>query len=159
MKKFLTIFLILLVIFISVGCSSGSKREKVANDFISAYYKQYEYRDKLIELRKNEISNTKVEEYINIIFGELLTENAKNRLISNRIIPKWDIIYSNVNNATVSNMGFTIAKNEIEGTLSYSATIIYELLNGEKVEGEISGLIMIIDDKGTYKVENFKIIQ
>ncbi len=157
MKKTLTLFLALLVALAFIGCNAYDNKEEVAIDFINSYYSQYEKKDALEELSKSQFSATKTDAFIIQIFGDLLTEKGKEKLVANRIIPKLDVLNSTVNKAKASGFKFQKADNQVEGTLSFSALITNEHDDSKESEFEVTGLIRIVDDNEKYRVDNFGI--
>ncbi|MDF2594418.1 MAG: hypothetical protein K0R69_759 [Clostridia bacterium] len=157
MEKTLALFLALLVALGFIGCNAYDNKEEVAIDFINSYYSQYEKKDDLEELTKSQLYHTKIDAFVVQIFGDLLTEKGKEKLAANRIIPKLDVLDSNINKATASNFKFEEADNYPEGTLSFRALITNAYDDSSESEFEVTGLIRIVDDNEKYRVDNFKI--
>lgn len=169
----LMLAIVAIVLFLS-SCNYKNEYEKKAEEFINLYYAQYEKKSEIEEIFNfNEdiisdetdaliygihdgIFDKKVEEFFDRNFGEILTKDEKLRLISNRVIPKADVINSDIIKAIVSSIEFDEINNQNEGTLSFSAIIINEHIDGENTKSEKSGIIRLVKDGDNLKVDYFK---
>lgn len=136
------------------------------------YYSQYEKKDEIEEIFhydlaeeiKSEeepaiVSNTlqeeMIDEFIDRNFKDILTDRAKEILISNRLIPNKDVLDSDKVKATIVDIEFS--EGEEEGELLFTITIDYEEEDGNKSTSMEKGWIKIMEDEGTLKVDGFKI--
>lgn len=154
MKRCRAFLVTLITALCIVGCGSNNE-ERVATEFIASYYAQFERRSDLEELRKSQFSEDQMEMFIAQAFDDLLTLEAKDKLVSNRLIPKFDVLDSDVSTAKISEIKFEKADNQIQGTLSFSATIKYTHDDGKVTEGRATGLIRIVNIDDKYKVDSF----
>lgn len=155
MKRNCRFLVTLIVVFSLIGCSTSNNEERVATEFITSYYAQFERRSELEELRKSQFSEEKMELFITQAFDDLLTRDAKDKLVSNRLIPRFEVLDSNVSTAKISEIRFEKADNQIQGTLSFSATIKYTHDDGKVTKEKVTGFIRIINLDGKYKVDSF----
>ena len=155
MKRNCRFLVTLIAVFSLIGCGSSNNEERVASEFITSYYAQFERRSDLEELRKLQFSEEKMELFIAQAFDDLLTRDAKDKLVSNRLIPRFEVLDSNVSTAKISEIRFEKADNQIQGTLSFSATIKYTHDDGKVTEGKATGLIRIVNIDDKYKVDSF----
>ena len=155
MKKNCRFLVTLIAVFSLIGCGSSNNEERVASEFITSYYAQFERRSDLEELRKLQFSEEKMELFIAQAFDDLLTREAKDTLVSNRVIPKFDVLVSDVSTAKISGIKFEKADNQIKGTLTFSVTIKYSHDDGKVTEEKVRGFIRIVNLDGKYKVDSF----
>lgn len=156
MKKLLRFLCTLMIVFTLIGCGINNE-ERVAAEFIASYYAQFERRSDLVELKNSQFAEEQMETFITQSFDELLTRNAIDTLVSNRLIPKLDVLESNIATAKITGIKFGKADNQIEGTLSFKANIKYTYNDGNFTEEIVTGLIRIVSTNGKYKVDSFKI--
>lgn len=175
MKKVGILLVFITIVLFFTSCNYRNEYEEKADEFINLYYAQYEKKSEIEEtltLNENIISGEvdtliygihdsifekKIEEYFEQNFGDIITEDEKLRLVRNRVIPNADVINSDIVKATVSSIEFDESNNQNEGTLSFSAIIIYEHIDGENTKSEKSGIISLVKDGDDLKVDYFKI--
>jgi len=169
MKKFkISVVLVISTIFM-FACITQSKEEVKAKEFISAYYSQYAKKDEIkaifetvlvpgvtataMEMDFNEL----LADFFYANFDGMLTEKAISNILDKRIIPTMVVLDTDIIKATVKEVKFIEAKNQIEGTLSFTAKIIFEQLDGSKTEETTTGLIRVIEESGFWLIDNFKL--
>jgi len=169
MKKFkISIVLVLSTIFM-FACITQSKEEVKAKEFISAYYSQYAKKDEIKAIFESllvpEATETTVtvdftkllSDFLYANFDGMLTEKAMSDLLEKRIIPTKDVLDTDIIKATVKDVKFIEAKNQIEGTHSFTAKIIFEHSDSVKTEETTTGLIRVIEESGFWLIDNFKL--
>ena len=182
-QLWVTLISIILIVILAAGLlgnppnkpsRTSEDYEERAAEFISLFYNQYENRDELLEIfliddellleLENNPSNDgfydsfrkeEIEGLIEESFGDILTIDAKSRLISNGIIPHA-VINSKMIKATVSNIEFDELDADNEQSL-FNALIIYEPIDGEPIEVEEKGVIRLVEDAGVLKVDYFDV--
>ena len=158
MKKFL-VMLLSIIMTISLYACSVSDKEKAASMFISSYYAQYENKEEIKDLLNSANPPAEIEAFISDNFINQLTEKGKIALISNRILPKFDVLESQITKAEADDYSFSEADNEIEGTLRFSAKVSFRYEDGSSSEKVVTGLIRIENENGRYLVDGFKFIE
>jgi len=158
LKKFLFVILFLFVVLSSYSCDVNNE-EKAAITFIDSYYAQYENKAEIEDIINSVNPPAEIEAFISDSFDGLLTEKCKNTLVSNRIIPKFDVLESEIIKAEADDHKFSKAENEIDGTLKFYAKVSFKNQDGSSSEKEVTGLIQIVHDNGRYMVDGFKFIQ
>jgi hypothetical protein len=141
--------------FSSCSCVADDE-ENAAITFISSYYAQYENKAVVKYLINSANPQAEIEAFITNSFDGLLTEKCRNTLVSNRIIPKFDVLESDIVNAEADDYKFSKADNEIYGTLKFNAVVSYEHEDGSLSTEEVAGLIRIVNENGRYKVDWFR---
>lgn len=157
-KKILVMFLSLLMALASCSCVVNDE-EKAAITFISSYYAQYENKAEVKDLINSANPQSEIEAFITNNFDGLLTEKCRNTLVSNRIIPKFDVLESDIVKAVADDYVFSKADNEIDGTMKFNAVVSYEHEDGTLSTEEVAGLIRIIKENGRHMVDWFRFIQ
>lgn len=171
MKKTTLITAILVLTFVLVSCSRSeiNSIEDMANDFLKLYYSQYTVKKKIseaFEITINEdletqepiLTNGKnIDDYITDYFGEVLTENAKQKLPANRVIPDKRMLDSKIAKAEIVSVSFEEAENQREGTLSFKANILYNYEDGTETNSIESGLIWTEWEEEKLKIDGFRI--
>jgi len=169
MKKIkISIVLVISIIFM-FGCITQSKEEVKAKEFISAYYGQYAKKDEIEAIFETMLIPEATETTMTVDFNKLLsdflyanfdgmlTEKAAINLLNKRVIPTKDILDTDIIKATVKDVKFIEAKNQIKGTLSFTAKIIFEHSDGVKTEEMTTGLIRVIEESDFWLIDNFKL--
>lgn len=164
----IAIFIILALVF--VGCSSSNDPKEKAEEFLNMYYGQYEKKDKINEIaNQSNLGSTNsgedllivcsegqaqaIMEFIDENFKDMLTDNAKELLVSNRLIPKLDVLDSDIVKATVASVEF----DEDEENLTFNVSIEYEHEDGSTSTSSAKGWIKIVEEEGKLKVDGFKV--
>lgn len=150
MKLFIVIFCLTSILLSCKGTKIETK-EDIAKQFLELYYDQYSYKEKIsqaFEIDLDRISKgpivaneEKIDDYINLSFGEILTEGAKEALSANRVLPDFKMIESNVISAKTINIQLEEAADYKEGTLSFAANILYTYEDGTLAESIERGLV------------------
>lgn len=169
MKAIKTVIILLISTTLLLACSTASKQEKKAKDFISAYYHQYAQKEELKAIFEDgfvlEVSETAISlpfdealsEFLYANFDHMLTEKAIIDLLNKRILPTKEFIDASIIQATVKKVKFVEAKNEIEGTLSFTAIVVFERSDGAKTEETKTGLIRLVDKSDEWLVDYFRL--
>jgi len=164
----ITIVLVISTIFM-FACSTQNKQEVKAKEFISAYYNQYAKKEEIKTLFETgmipEVTETAItvpfdeslSDFMSENFDSMLTDEAVSNLLEKRIIPAKDVLDTDIVKATVKEITFTEAKNEIEDTLSFTAKIIFEHTEGAKTEETTTGLIRVVKESDDWLIDNFKL--
>jgi len=150
------------------ACISQSREEVKAKEFISAYYSQYAKKDEIKAIFEillvPEVTETAMtidfnkllSDFMYANFDGMLTEKATSNLLDKRIIPTKDVLDTDIIRATVKDVKFIEAKNQIDGTLSFTAKIMFEYSDGTKTEETSAGLIRVVEESGFWLIDNFK---
>lgn len=175
MKKACIILVFITIVLFFTSCNYRNEYEEKAEKFINLYYSQYENKSEIEEIltfnennilaeaesstygTDDSIFENKIEKFFEQNFGDIISEDEKLRLIRNRVIPNADVINSDIVKATVSNIEFHESNNQNEYTLSFSAIIIYEHIDGENTKSEEKGIISLVKDGDDIKVDYFEI--
>ncbi|MGB4590504.1 MAG: hypothetical protein WBI17_14915 [Clostridiaceae bacterium] len=169
MKKIKISIVLVISTMIMFACITQSKEDATAKEFISAYYSQYAKKDEIKAIFETllvpEITETAITTDFNKLladffyanFDGMLTEKAISNLLNKRIIPTLAVLDTDIIKATVKNVKFVEAKNQIKGTLSFTAKIIFEHSDGAKTEETTTGLIRVIEESGFWLIDSFKL--
>lgn len=164
----ISIVLMISTIFM-FACITQSREEVKAKEFISAYYSQYAKKDEIkaifVPMLVPEVTETAMtidfnkllSDFMYANFDGMLTEKATSNLLNKRIIPTKDILDTDIIRATVKDVKFIEAKNQIEGTLSFTAKVIFEHLDGTKSDENSTGLIRVIEESDFWLIDNFEV--
>lgn len=169
MKKLKISMVLVISTMMMFSCIGQSKEEARAKEFISAYYGQYAKKDEIKAifetlLHPEAIDENTTSDFTQLLsdffyanFDGMLTEKAISSLLNKRVIPPLVILDTDVIKATVKEVKFVEAKNEIEGMLAFTAKIIFEHSDGKKTEETATGLIRVIEESGFWLIDNFKL--
>ena len=168
MKKIKFSIVLMISTIVMFACITQSKEEMKAKEFISAYYSQYAKKDEIKAMFETmlvpDVTETAITAEFNKLladffyanFDGMLTEKAISNLLEKRVIPTKDVLDTDINRAVVKDVIFIEAKNQIEGTLSFTAKIMFEHSDGTKTEEISTGLIRVIEESGFWLIDNFK---
>lgn len=169
MKKIKILIVLMISTIFMFACITQSKEERQAKVFISAYYNQYAKKDEIKAIFEPMLAPEGTETAMTIDFNKLLsdfmyanfdgmlTEKAISNLLNKRIIPTRDVLDTDIIRATVKDVKFIEAKNQIDGTLSFTAKIKFEHSDGTKSEQTTTGLIRVIEESDFWLIDNFKL--
>ncbi|NLY77719.1 MAG: hypothetical protein GX080_06490 [Tissierellia bacterium] len=168
MRKVSIILLLVFLAVFCVGCNSNKGPQAKAEKFLNAYYSQYEKKDEIEEIfESGDLNGTdsdelvivsdgvqeqKIKDFIDRNFKDMLTERGRDLLVSNRLIPKADVLDSDIVKATIVKVEFDTSEDDNEN-LSFSLDIDYEHEDGSNTNSSEKGWIRVIDEEGTLKVD------
>lgn len=161
MKKFVLILLLLICMSITMILfnNNSSTKERVALNFIQAYYLQYEKRDEIKELIDKGLIDVELfEEYARDYVGHIVTEECLKSLIANRYVPKITVVNTNIKNVKVVDRSFacTSKSNDIE---QYDFEISLKMTrDDESIENLCKkGWIVLKKIDGQWLVDGFRL--
>ncbi len=172
MRRLNMIILFVILALVFVGCSKANNPKEKAEEFLNIYYGQYEMKDEIKEIaNQSNLGSTNsgedllivcsegqaqaIMEFIDENFKDMLTDNAKELLVSNRLIPKLDVLDSDIVKATVTSVEFDEDKEDKEN-LSFNVSIEYEYEDGSTSTSSAKGWIKIVEEEGKLKVDGFR---
>jgi len=172
MKKISVIMLPIFVILTFIGCNAKDGYQERAKEFLYQYYGQYQQKDEIEKIFKfghiQEINQedqgplisshsfeNRINEFIDEHFNGMLTEKAKEIFISNRLLPKADVLNTDIKRATIQNIEFVERENHSEGNLSFRANIEFQHEEGNVTNISQDGLIRIVKEDGVLKIDSF----
>ena len=150
-KRIKYLFLCIVTIGLLVGCTNSSKEQNVES-FIRKLVSYDTYKD----ISSLEESGRFIED-CKSIFGEYITNDAFDLLMSNRIFTRYSSVISEA--SAVTDINFTkTSETENDGYIHFEYEVSYKLeRDGETVDMNDYMAFNVLDEKG-YKIEKVSIL-